>query len=114
MKTFSKHRATRLILGTSIAVFFALMFLPFFTPILLAVLFAFALEPSVSRLSRKTSKRRLPAVLFLVAIFLAVALPIVGVTYRVIKKAKEYAKTGIENVDLFKRLQGFVDRASSY
>lgn len=114
MRNISKHRIARLILALAILVSFGLVFLPFLTPILLATLFAFAADPTVSKLAKRTSKRKFPAAFLLTGIFLTITLPLVGLTYSLVKKVRMYTKAGLQNTELFHKAEELFEKASSY
>lgn len=87
------------------------MFLPFITPLLIAALFAFALDPYVSRFSRKKrSQRQVPTLLILVSLFLMIFLPCLVVVSRLITKSKEIASQGIESIPFIVTVEAQVDK----
>lgn len=100
-----RHQAVRITLGTLILIAFGLVFVPLITPLILAILFAFALEPFVSRFAVKRSKRRLPTALVLFSFFLIIAGPIVLVISRLVSKVREYSADGLENSPALKSLE---------
>ncbi len=114
MKAITKHRASRLSLAAVIFVFFGLVFIPFITPLLLAVLVAFALEPTVSRFSIRASKRKLPALLILTSIFLALAIPLTGLIINIIRKVKILSRTNVEELTLYKKALGIWESVAPY
>ncbi len=114
MKALTKHRASRLSLAVAIFFFFALVFLPLITPLLLAVFFAFALDPTLSRFSAKTSKRRMPATLLLAGIFLSISLPLAAMTYSLVRKAKQFARMDLQSLPLYKKATELWESLSPY
>lgn len=109
----TKHKVSRIFLTTVIFGLFALLFLPFFTPILVAVLFAFALEPFMSRFAIKPTRRRLPALFFLFSFFILTAGPIFFVFFRFTAKLKEFSRLGFENMPVYKGLEKMYHSLSS-
>ena len=101
----TKHKVSRIFLTTVIFALFTLLFLPFFTPILIAMLFAFAIEPLISRFAIRPTRRRLPALFFLFSFFLLTAGPVVFVFFRFTDKIKELSKNGIETTPLYMGLE---------
>jgi predicted PurR-regulated permease PerM len=101
MREINRHKATKIILTTLVFLSFCFMFYPFFTSILLAALFGFALEPLVSRYAKKKKRRKLSTALLIFGFFLVVAVPVFFVIYRVIIKVREISKLGIQNTPLY-------------
>lgn len=105
-----KHKWARVAITAVIFLFFAIMFLPFVTPMLMAALFAFALDPIVSRFSVRKSKRRWPIILILMGFFVAITLPIGIVASRVVKKVSEYSALGWQNTSLYQTAEGLYSK----
>lgn len=103
--SYDKHRAVRVLFAGLILVFFALMFLPFAAPILMAVLFSFALEPILSKYAGKRSKRRLPTAIILACLFCGITFPVAFVSWRVVAKVNEYSAMGLQNVPVYQTLK---------
>jgi predicted PurR-regulated permease PerM len=105
LESLTKHKVSRIILTVVIFSLFALLFLPFFAPILIAALFAFALEPIVSNFSKRPSRRKLPAVVLLFGFFILTAGPIVLVFFRFSAKMRELSKSGLDNSPIYQGLE---------
>lgn len=105
MDAAKKYKFSRITITAVIFGLFAFLFLPFFTPILIAALFAFALEPVISNFANKPSKRRLPTIVFLAGFFVITAGPIILVFLRFSAKMRELSKTGIESSTLYRGLE---------
>ncbi len=103
-----KNKYIRILIAGFIFSCFGVMFLPFFTPILMAALFAFALDPLVSRYGRKRSTRRVPILLILLSIFMLILVPITIVGYRLTSTATNLAASGLNNTEIYKSLESFV------
>ncbi|MEK6553655.1 MAG: AI-2E family transporter, partial [Bdellovibrionota bacterium] len=101
----TKHKVSRITITVLIFGLFALLFLPFFAPILIAALFAFALEPVFSGFAKKPSRRKLPAIFFLIGFFVLTAGPIVLVFLRFSAKMRELAKSGLDSTPIYKGLE---------
>jgi len=114
MKPELKHRVVRIVLTAIIFGLFGVMFVPFFTPILMAALFGFALENLVSRYAPKRSRRGLPTLLILVGFFLLISLPIGIITYRVIGLARMVAEANFSESSLYHSLDSLGDSVSAF
>jgi predicted PurR-regulated permease PerM len=114
MRAITKHRASRLTLATAILVFFGLVFIPFITPLLLAVLFAFALEPTVSYFSNRASRRKIPAIFILTGIFLSLTLPLTGLTISIVHKVKALSRINIAELPLYGKITLLWEKAAPY
>lgn len=106
-----KHRVIRI--GLTVLVFgaFALMFVPFIAPLLMAVIFAFALDPIVSRFGIRKAKRQFPTLAILIAFFSLVTLPIVILSTRIFSKVREIAQVGWQNTQVYKMSEKFASKA---
>lgn len=98
MVQIPKHTLVRWLLTALIFIGFGLTFFPFFTPLLMAALFAFALEPFVARFSKsKKTKRKVPTALVLTGLFMLILLPLFIVISRLIAKSKELTQAGLNS-----------------
>lgn len=83
---------------------FAVMFIPFYSELALAAVFAFAMEPSLGRLLHPRHlrwKMSVAAILFLM--FLGIALPISFVLYRTYRYLVKLSESGVQNSELFQK-----------
>ncbi len=112
MKAEFKHKISRLLLTIVIFALFGVMFMPFFTPLLMAALFGFALERIVSRHAPKRSKRKLPTALILFAFFLLIALPIGLISYRIVSMAQQLAATDLQKTSFFQSIESLVNKVA--
>jgi len=104
MKHFfqSRQQAMAFAFALVISVAFALQFLPFVTPVTLAVIFAFAIEPKLSRYSTLHRVRKKWQTLGILAtLLIAVVFPVCFIFYRVVDRISNMAKHGIQNTELF-------------
>lgn len=114
MKVELRHRVVRVILTAVIFALFGAMFMPFFTPLLMAALFGFALDGVVSRYAPKRSTRRMPTALILLGFFTLVSLPVVVVSVRVVSIARELAATQLEETAVYKSVEHLVASVSVF
>lgn len=108
----NKNKWIRILLAGVIFCAFGIMFIPFLTPILMAALFAFALDPLVASYSPKRAPRRVPITLVLLFFFAATGLPLGLVIYRLTVSAKKIAQSGISNTPIFKSLEHFTHKVA--
>ncbi len=81
MKPELKHKIIKTTFISAVFIGFAVMFLPFFTPILLAALFSFALHDVVTKLAHKRHfSRRLASLLMILGLIVFVAAPLVFIS----------------------------------
>lgn len=109
-----QHRLVRIAIVAVIFLLFGVMFLPFFTPLLMAALFAFALDRVVQKYGIKKSSRRVPALLILGGIVLFVTLPLALIGYRLALLAGEVARFRDGNSTVFASLESFIQRVSAF
>ena len=102
MKPALKHKIVKTTLISAVFIGFALMFLPFITPVLLAALFSFALHDVVTGLAHKRHlSRRIASLLLILGLIVVVAAPLVFITLTTIETVKNYSAAGIENTNLY-------------
>ncbi len=77
------------------------MFWPFFTAILLAALFAFALNDIVSRIALRKINRKLASILLLLSLLVFIAAPILFLSITTVSTIKEYVAIGIQNTSFY-------------
>lgn len=97
---------------------FVAMFIPFFSEILLAGIFAFAVEPRLGKVLQAKHLRWRPSVAVILILFFTVVLtPISIVGYKAYAFFSQIAKSGFQNSEFFKKLvllkTGLLDRADS-
>lgn len=114
MREELKHRLVRIGLTVVIFALFGAMFVPFFAPLLLAALFAFAFDGVVSRYSPQRSRRSLPTAFILLGFFLLISAPLVLIAYRLISLARGFAETKLESMPLYQSLESLAERVSHY
>lgn len=109
-----RHRITRIVVTTCIFICFGMMFYPFWTPLLLAALFAFGLEPMMSRISSLLGKRRLTTFILLFSFVVLSTLMAALILWRIIVKASEYSKQGFDKTKLYISIQHFLETSTKY
>lgn len=108
------RRIVRIVLTAVIFTLFGLMFVPFFTPILMAALFAFAFDGLVSRWGFKKSRRKAPTAIILLGFFSLISFPVTIVAFRIFALAKELSETRLENTSFYTSLEQIVATISTY
>lgn len=84
---------------------FIILFLPFAAEILLAAIFAFAIEPSLGRwLQPRHLRWKTSVALILFGMFLVLALPVTLVAYRTYRYFVGIAQTGVQQSELYQKL----------
>lgn len=111
MSLFTDRRATfRIILAASFWIAFTCLFLPFWREILLAGVFALAVEPALGRLFRPRHLRWRGSVAFIfLGMFGFLSAPVMLVIYKISVKLNEVSKIGFQNTELFAKLIGLRD-----
>jgi predicted PurR-regulated permease PerM len=104
----ANRRIVRIVLTGVIFFLFGLMFVPFLTPLLMAALFAFALDGIVSRWGLKGSKRKAPTAVILTGFFFLVSFPVTLVAFRIFALAKELSETRMESTSFYQSLEKIV------
>lgn len=112
MPSLDKNKLIRIILAAAIFCAFGVMFIPFLTPILMAALLAFALDPLVARYSPKRTPRKVPIALVLLFFFLMTFLPLGLVGYRLTVTTKKIAQTGFNNTSFFQAIQSSIVKSA--
>lgn len=106
-----KAKTFKLSLLILISCLFIYMFLPFFTPILLATLFAFALEEVFKKIKKPSldrNKLALISILFLILFFLA---PIILVSVKIFATVKNYTDVGLQNTEIYQTMESLLTHA---
>jgi predicted PurR-regulated permease PerM len=95
-----------------ISIAFALQFLPFITPITLAIIFAFAIEPKLSRISAvHKSRKKWQTVGILLGLMLAVVFPVCFIFYKIVNRISAVAREGVQNSQFVQSLMRLKDAA---
>ncbi len=114
MSAEKKHKIIRTIFISVVFALFGFMFWPFFTAILLAALFAFALNDLVSKLTVRKINRKLASIILLISILLFIATPIIFLTVTTVSTIKEYVAIGIQNTSFYQLTLKLVDQLSQF
>lgn len=108
-----RHNVTRIVVLCAIAIPFIIIFMPFFVPMLLAMFFAFGLEPIWKKIgSARRQKKFFPLYLLAFSIFFLI-IPSVFVGVKVIRLLQGFASQGTQNSQLFQSLNTIWDKAFS-
>lgn len=101
----SRQQATAFVFAIAIIVAFALQFLPFVTPIILAIIFGFAIEPKISRYSMiHKSRKKWQTIGILFGLMIAVVFPVSFIGYRIVDRIAAVSKDGVQNSQFFQSL----------
>jgi len=99
---WDRKRIFKFVLAASFITAFSVLFLPFSSEILLAMVVAFAMEPTLGRwLQPRYVRWRLSVALILIAMFVIVALPVTVVAYKTYAAIVETSKSGIQNSEFY-------------
>lgn len=111
--TWNRQRIFKYSLATFFWLAFAVLFLPFYSELLLAAVFAFAMEPTLGRLLQNRHLRWRPSVaIILVGMFFLLVVPISIVFYKLYAYVIEIGKTGLQNTPFFMKMMVFKDKLS--
>lgn len=108
-RLFDPHRAARILITGTIFTAFGLMFVPFWKPLLMAVLFAFALARWVDRIGPKDS-RRLPTLMILTVFSLILTVPLLFVVLRVVRSLSDLKAENLPQISLYQSTQRMVEK----
>lgn len=118
MKKWDRKLVFKYLVAGGFCLTFALLFTPFLSEIVLAAVFALAMEPSLGRLLQPRHFRwRFSVAVILIAMFLVLALPLNLVIYKSYKYVLEISKGGLQGSPFFQKVlllkgkfQGLVER----
>jgi predicted PurR-regulated permease PerM len=108
------QKIIRIGLIAAIFTLFGVVFTPFLTPLLMAAIFAFALERLVSRFSWRANTRHVPTIFILFGFFFVVASPIALVVYKVVVTAQQIRDQGLTNTQLYQSLEQLLVRVDTF
>jgi predicted PurR-regulated permease PerM len=115
MSTWRKQDIFKLVVTIFVLGLTGLLFAPFYAEILLAAIFAFAIEPTLGRFLQARHLRYKTSVAgILVGMFLLMAAPITMVAYKAYAYFLAISKAGFQNTDLFKKLVVFRTQLFGY
>lgn len=84
---------------------FLALFIPFYGEVLLAAVFALAIEPAFAKiLQRKHFRWRTSVALILTGMFVALAVPVTIVAYKMYMYVVEISKTGLQSTPAFQKM----------
>ena len=103
--SWSRKDIFKYILATGFLTAFAILFLPFYAELLLAAVFALAMEPSLGRwLQPRHFRWKISVALILVGMFSVLAFPVSYVAYRSYTYFIKLSQSGVHNSELFQKL----------
>lgn len=98
-------RIFKFLLAAIFLISFAVLFVPFAAEILLAAVFALAMEPTLGRwLQPRQLRWRTSVAFILIGMFVVIALPVTMVGYKGYGTVMEISKTGFQNTEIFKKM----------
>lgn len=112
MEIANHDRLIRIFIASVIMAFFAVMFWPFLTPLLLAALFAFAFEKLVTQYTKKYKSRVLVTSILVALLCLFVVVPVVIVGIKSFSSIKEAAGAGLQNSQFYQMVEKFASGLS--
>jgi predicted PurR-regulated permease PerM len=105
MAATDRKRIFKFIVATVFLVAFTVLFAPFYAELLLAAVFAFAMEPMLGRmLQQKHLRWRTSVALILVGMFIVVATPLSIVGYKIYASVVQVSKSGLQNTEIYKKV----------
>lgn len=108
-RLFDPHHVARIVITATIFGAFGLMFLPFWKPLMLAALFAFALARWVDRIGPKQS-RRLPTLMILTGFSLVLTVPLLFVVLRVVRSVSYLSAENLPKMSLYQSTQRMMEK----
>lgn len=108
MSDWNRRSIFKFVLSAVFIGAFAILFLPFYTQILLAAIFAFAIEPFLGRwLTSRRFRWKTSVALILLGMFVVLALPVSLLAYKTYHYLAEISRSGAQNTELFQKLIAF-------
>jgi predicted PurR-regulated permease PerM len=105
-----RHNVVRILVLCAIAIPFIIIFMPFFVPMLLAMFFAFGLEPIWKKVgSERRQKKFFPWYLLFFCFFFLI-IPTVFVGVKVVRLLQDFASKGTKDSQLFQSLDAIWDK----
>jgi predicted PurR-regulated permease PerM len=114
MRNELRHKLIRSIFISLVFLLFVYMFWPFFTAILLATLFAFALHDSVTSLTHGKLSRSNASLVLILGILVFIATPLVFVVLKTISTIKDYSAMGLQNTSLYQSTEKLLHTLTVY
>jgi predicted PurR-regulated permease PerM len=101
ISTNTKQKIARYSLISLILILFVLMFVPFFAPLLIAALFAFALNDYVGYFTTKGLKKSYATLLITFGALLGVAAPFIFIVLKAVSLVKTFSATGVKDTAIY-------------
>ncbi|HMN69172.1 MAG TPA: AI-2E family transporter [Bdellovibrionales bacterium] len=108
---WDRKRIFKLFLTTVFMGAFIALFAPFWGEILLAAVFAFAMEPQLGRwLQPRHLRWRASVALILLGMFVLLAVPVTFAAYKTYATIMEVSKSGFQNTEFFQKMMSLRDQ----
>lgn len=108
-----RHNLARIIVLCAISIPFVIIFMPFFVPILLAMLFAFGLEPIWEKIGSKRRQKKFFPLYLIIFCFFFLIIPFGYVGVKAVRLLQGFTSGGMQNSQLFQSLNTIWDKAYS-
>lgn len=109
-----RHKFIRSSFIAIVFMLFAFMFWPFFTALLLASLFSFALYDVVTNLTKYRLSRSNASLTLIMGILVFIATPLVFIVLKTISTIKEYSAVGLHNTSIYQATEQLLHRITDY
>lgn len=106
-----RHNIARVVVLCSIAIPFVIIFMPFFIPMLLAMFFAFGLEPIWKKIGSSRRQKKFFPLYLMAFCFFFLIIPFGYVGVKVVRLLQEFTSQGTQNSQLFQTLNTIWDKA---
>lgn len=107
----NRYNTIRILLICFIAIPFGIIFFPFFVPVLLAMFFAFGLEPIWKKIGSVRKQKRFFPIYLTVFSFFFILIPFVFVGVKFVRLLQGFTSEGTKNSQLFQSLNAVWDKA---
>ncbi len=113
--SWTRKEIFKYLMATFFLLAFAFLFLPFYSEILLAAIFALAMEPSLGRwLQPRHFRWKISVALILAGMFVLLAFPINYVAYRTYRYFVKMSQSGVQNSELFQKLTELKSKVTEF
>ncbi len=105
---------TRIVLLAALVIPFILIFVPFTTPILMAIFFAFALDPILKKIGSRTKTKKYFAFGIILFLVLFIVVPFVAFSVRVVNAVKSLSAESMQNSQFIKASFDLWEKVQTY
>lgn len=106
----NRQDVVRILIFGALAIPFVIIFLPFFVPMLLAIFFAFGLEPMWKKIGLQRRQKKFFPVFLLFFWILFIFVPMILIGVKVVRILQAFAAEGTKNSQFFQSLNTLWDR----